>query len=90
MVTEDRGAIRDTVHRFAGNTGAVPRAKRRRDDFARRTIPKVALNKGLRRSRDVFQRSKGAFFGFASDFFAMGADRMRERTGSPLYDGIER
>ncbi len=27
MVTEDRGAIRDTVHRFASTTCAWPRAK---------------------------------------------------------------
>jgi hypothetical protein len=60
------------------------------DDFALRTIPKTALNIAMHRSRDVFERSKRAFFCFASDFFAMGADRERERAGRPLCVGIER
>ena len=32
------------------------------DDFALRTIAKTALNIAMRRSRDVFERSKRAFF----------------------------
>jgi hypothetical protein len=60
------------------------------DDFALRMILKTALNIAMHRSRDVFERSKRAFFCFASDFFALGADRERKRTGSPLCVGIER
>ena len=60
------------------------------DDFALRTILKTALNIAMHRSSVVFKRSKRAFFCFASDFFARGADRERERTGSPLYVGNER
>ena len=32
------------------------------DDFALRTILKTALNRALHRSRDIFERSKRAFF----------------------------
>ena len=60
------------------------------DDFALRTILKTALNIAMHRSCDVFERSKRAFFCVASDFFARGADRERERTGRPLYVGNER
>ena len=60
------------------------------DDFALRTILKTALNIAMRRSRDVFERSKRRFFCFARDFFALGADLQRERAGSPLCMGIER
>jgi hypothetical protein len=60
------------------------------DDFALRTILKTALNIAMHRSCDVFERSKRVFFCFASDFFARGADRERERTGRPLCVGIER
>ena len=60
------------------------------DDFALRTILKTALNIAMRRSGDAFERSKRAIFCFASDFFALGADRERKRTGRPLCVGIER
>jgi hypothetical protein len=60
------------------------------DDFALRTILKTALNIAMHRSRDVFERSKRAFFCFASDFYALCADLQRKRAGSPLCVGIER
>ena len=59
------------------------------DDFALRMILKTALNIAMHRSRDVFERSKRAFFCFASDFFALGADLQGERTGRPLCVGIQ-
>ena len=60
------------------------------DDFALRTILKTALNIAMHRSRDVFERSKRAFFCYASDFYALGADLQRKRTGRPLCVRIER
>ena len=60
------------------------------DDFALRTILKTALSRAMHRSRDVFERSKRAFFCVASDFFALGADRELKRAGGPLCVGIER
>jgi hypothetical protein len=51
------------------------------DDFARRTSENRALNKALRRSCGVFLHSKCAFYRFASDFFALGAELPRERAG---------
>ena len=60
------------------------------DDFALRTVLKTALNIAMHRSCDLFERSKRAFFCFASDFYALGADRERKRAGSPLCLGIER
>ena len=60
------------------------------DDFALRTILKTALNIAMRRSCVVFERSKRAIFCFASDFFALGADREQKRAGRPLCVGIER
>jgi hypothetical protein len=59
------------------------------DDFARRTSENRALNKSLRRSCGDFERSKCSLFGFASDFFALGAELPRERAGSPLYVGMQ-
>ncbi len=44
------------------------------DDFARRTVLMTGLNKSLRRSQDVFDRSTRAFLVFECDFFAMGAE----------------
>jgi hypothetical protein len=38
------------------------------DDFALRTILKTALNIALRRSHDVFERTKQAIFCVARDF----------------------
>ena len=49
------------------------------DDFALRTILKTALNIPMHRSRNVFERSKRAFFCFASDFFALGAELLLSR-----------
>ena len=60
------------------------------DDFALRTILKTALNIAMRRSCDIFEQSKRAFFCFASDFYALGADRERKRTGRPLCVRVER
>ena len=60
------------------------------DDFALRTVLKTALNIAMHRSCDVFERSKRAFFCFASDFYALCADLQRKRTGSPLCVRIER
>ena len=59
------------------------------DDFALRTILKTALNIAMHRSCDVFERSKRAFFCFARDFFALGANLQRKRAGSPLCVGIQ-
>jgi hypothetical protein len=42
------------------------------DDFALRTVLKTALNIEMHRSRDIFERSKRAFFCVASDFFRTG------------------
>jgi hypothetical protein len=42
------------------------------DDFALRTVLKTALNIAMHRSCDLFERSKRAFFCFASDFYALG------------------
>jgi hypothetical protein len=48
------------------------------------------LNIAMHRSRDIFERSKRAFFCVASDFFALCADLQRKRAGSPLCVGIEK
>ena len=60
-------------------------------DSARRTLRKTDLNKAMHQSRESsrFRSLKASVFRFVRDFFALGAELPRERTGSPLYVGMQ-
>jgi hypothetical protein len=57
------------------------------DDFALRTILKTALNIAMRRSRDVFERSKRALFLRRKRFFRTGR---RPRAGADRKAALRR